>query len=319
MIIGIEGSYRLEMGWIFPTHKDFKLVTFDEAKRLDMNNVEAFIQTNVLGKIKNNMKAQHDFMDSTGKPRIVVEQATFRKNIDFDKPETYYYKVGLNHFTYNEGIFRNVYSPGDRWKKIKKEQKIVIKPWRKDRYNDSKYILFLLQNPIDTSLNPLLERGEKYDLWINKIIKQIKNLCDKKVKVRLHPRFQDRFDLHKISLVADEISNNYDGWNKTNGGVSLYKDLENAWACDTFSSNAATEAVCEGVPVVNLDNSSFSWPVSYHTLDILNNSVIECDFDRTQWLYDCSYTQWTLEEINSGIVHRRLLDGDNGLLDGDRT
>ena len=44
MIVGIEGSFRLEMGWQFPTHKDFKLVSFDEAKRLDMNEVEAFIQ-----------------------------------------------------------------------------------------------------------------------------------------------------------------------------------------------------------------------------------------------------------------------------------
>ena len=99
MIIGIEGSFRTEMGWIFPTHKDFKLVSFDEAKKLDMDNVEAFIQTNVLGVIKNNMKDQHDFMDKTGKPRIVIEQATFRKNIDFDNPYNYYYKVGLNHFT----------------------------------------------------------------------------------------------------------------------------------------------------------------------------------------------------------------------------
>ena len=40
---------------------------------------------------------------STRKPRIVVEQTPFRKNLDFDKPETYYYKVGLNHFTYDQG------------------------------------------------------------------------------------------------------------------------------------------------------------------------------------------------------------------------
>ena len=89
MIIGIEGSFRLEMGWQFPTHKDFKLVTFDEAKRYDMNNVDAFIQTNVLGRIKNKMIDQHNFIESTGKPRIVVEQAVFRKGIDFDNP--YYY------------------------------------------------------------------------------------------------------------------------------------------------------------------------------------------------------------------------------------
>jgi len=309
MIIGIEGSFRLEMGWHFPEHKDFMLCNFDAAKRLDMKNVDAFVQTNVLGAIKNNMKAQHDFMDSTGKPRIVIEQATFRKNIDFDKPETYYYKVGLNHFTYNEGKFFNHNSPSDRWNRIQKEQDIEIKPWRHDRYDDSKYILLLLQNPIDTSLNPLYERGEKYEEWVSKTIKQIRNITGKKIKVRLHPRFQSRFEKFDLSE-ADMVSNNYDGWNKSNGGNSLYEDFEKAWACVTFSSNAATEAVCEGIPVINLDNSSFSWPVSYHTLDILTNPVIECNFDRTQWLYDCAYTQWTLEEINKGIVHKRLLDGN---------
>ena len=313
MIICIEGSFRLEMGWQFPTHKDFKLLSFSDAKNMNMeeyDNVEAFVQTNILGYLKNNMKEQHDFIESTGKPRIVIEQAPFRKNIDFDKPETCYYKVGLNCFTYDKGIFKNKNSPSDRWERIKKEQNIEIKPWRKDEYNDSKYILFLLQNPIDTSLNPLYERGEQYDSWINKTIKEIKSITNKKVKVRLHPRFQGRFDLQKLSLIADEISNEYDGWNKSNGGDSLYKDLRNTFACVTFSSNAATEAICEGIPVVNLDNSSFSWPVSYHTLDILNEPVIRCDFDRTQWLYDCAYTQWTMEEINSGIVHKRLLDGN---------
>jgi len=309
MIIGIEGSFRLEMGWQFPEHKDFMLCNFDAAKRLDMKNVDAFIQTNVLGFIKNNMKDQHDFIESTGKPRIVVEQAVFRKNIDFDKPETNYYKVGLNHFTYNQGKFFNQNSPSDRWERIQKEQDIEIKPWRHDRYDDSKYILLLLQNPIDTSLNPLLERGEKYEEWVSKTIRQIKNITGKKIKVRLHPRFQSRFEKFDFSE-ADMISNNYDGWNKSNGGESLYEDFKKAWVCVTFSSNASTEAVCEGIPVINLDNSSFSWPVSYHTLDILTNTVIECNFDRTQWLHDCAYTQWTLDEINKGMVHKRLLDGN---------
>ena len=309
MIIGIEGSFRTEMGWIFPTHKDFKLVSFDEAKIMDMNNVDAFIQTNVLGLIKNKMTDQHNFIESTGKPRIVIEQAVFRKNTDFDKPETYYYKVGLDHFTYNQGRFFNHNSPSDRWERIQKEQDIEIKPWRHDRYDDSKYILLLLQNPIDTSLNPLLERGEKYEEWVSKTIRQIRNITGKKIKVRLHPRFQSRFEKFDFSE-ADMISNNYDGWNKSNGGESLYEDFKKAWVCVTFSSNASTEAVCEGIPVINLDNSSFSWPVSYHTLDILTNPVIECNFDRTQWLYDCAYTQWTLDEINKGIVHKRLLDGN---------
>ena len=53
--------------------------------------------------------------------------------------------------------------------KNKKEQDIEIKPWRQDEYNNDKYILLLLQNPIDTSLNPMYERGRKYDEWIEKL------------------------------------------------------------------------------------------------------------------------------------------------------
>ena len=304
-IIGIEGSFRTEMGWIFPTHEDFKLITFTQAKQMDLNKIDAFIQTNVLGRFKNSMIDHFKLMDKFKKPRIVIEQAPFRKNLDFDKPETCYYKVGLNHFTWNEGIFYNKNSPSDRWERIQKEQNIEIKPWRQDRYDDSKYILFLLQNPIDTSLNSLTM---DYTDWIIQTIKRIKTITKKKIKIRLHPRFLKKFDAVKFLKEGVAVSKNYHGWNKSHGGKSLYEDFKNTWACVTFSSNAATEAVCEGIPVINLDNSSFSWPVSYHTLDILNNSIIKCDFDRTQWLYDCAYTQWTMKEINSGIVHKRLLN-----------
>ena len=309
-IIGIEGSFRTEMGWIFPSHPDFELVGLETAKNI--KDADAYIQTNVLGHFKKNYKEQHDFIASTGKPRIVIEQAPFRKNQDFDNPNTYYYKVGLNHFTYDEGIFKNENSPSDRWEKISKELDIQIKPWQNKQYDNSQYILILVQNPIDTSLNSLVSKI-RYEDWLKQLIKDIRKITDKKIKVRLHPRFQDRFTkwnfFDKIENV--ELSNNLDGWNKSNGGQGLYEDFKNTYCCITYSSNAATEAICEGIPVVNLHKSSFSWPVSYHNLDILNKDKIECDFDRTQWLYDCAYTQWTLEEINSGIVHERLLNDNN--------
>lgn len=309
-IIGIKGSFRTEMGWVFPSHSDFQLVDLETAKTI--KDADAYIQTNVLGHFKKNYKEQHDFIQSTGKPRIVIEQAPFRKNQDFDNPESYYYKVGLNHFTYDEGIFKNKNSPSDRWNKISKQLDIQIKPWQNKQYDNSKYILILVQNPIDTSLNSLVSKM-RYEDWLKKLIEDIRNITDKKIKVRLHPRFQDRFTnwnfFDKVSNV--ELSNNLDGWNKSNGGQGLYEDFKNTYCCVTYSSNAATEAICEGIPVVNLHKSSFSWPVSYHNLDILKQDKIECNFDRTQWLYDCAYTQWTLEEINSGIVHERLLNDNN--------
>ena len=43
---------------------------------------------------------------------------------------------------------------------------------------------------------------------------EIKNITNKKVKIRLHPRFQSRFDLHKLSIVADEMSSVFREWNQ---------------------------------------------------------------------------------------------------------
>ena len=305
-IVGIKGSFRTEMGWVFPTHPDFHLLDFSVAK--NTKNVDAYIQTNVLGHFKNNVKDQHDFIASTGKPRIVIEQAPFRKNQDIDKSDTYYYKVGLNHFTYDEGIFKNENSPSDRWNKISKELDIKLKPWRHKDYDDSQYILFLLQNPIDTSLNSLVSHTP-YDHWIKTTIDQIQSITDKKIKVRLHPRFLKKFNLELFKGIKNlEVSNNYAGFNKSNGGQALYDDFKNAWAVVSYSSNGLTEAVCEGIPSITLHKSGFSWPVSYHNLDILKKNKIDCNFERAQWVYDCAYTQWTLTEINSGIVHRRLLN-----------
>ena len=59
MIIGIEGSYRTDFGWVFPDHKDFMLCNFDAAKAIPTNQIDAVIQTNVLGRLKNKYKAQH--------------------------------------------------------------------------------------------------------------------------------------------------------------------------------------------------------------------------------------------------------------------
>lgn len=310
-ILGINGSFRLDMGWVFPTHPDFKLVnTLEEAQQ--EKNVDAFVQTNVRGFFKNLYKDQHDFIKSTGKPKIVIEQAPFRKNQDFDNPNSYYYKVGLNHFTYNEGIFKNENSPSDRWDKISKELDIKITPWRNKKYSDDQYILVLVQNPIDTSLNDLVSKM-RYEEWLFKLIKDIQKITDKKILVRLHPRFLKRFTKWTVfdNFSNVKVSDNYDGFNKSNGGRGLYEDFKNAWCCVTYSSNSATEAICEGIPVVNLHESSFSWPVSFHSLDVLQNKQLNCNFERTQWLHDLSYTQWTLEEINSGIVHKRLLNDNN--------
>jgi hypothetical protein len=252
----------------------------------------------------------YQFILDKNKPIIVVEQATFRKNLDIEKSDDYYFRVGLNHYTFDEGIFKNENSPSDRWEQIQKEQDIDIKPWKKK----GDYILILTQNPIDTSLNDLVKKPGDYENFIRSTIENISKYTDEDILIRPHPRFTFRFnkDTLKDINVKNKVmfSENLNNFNVTNGGEDIYKDLENARVAISYSSNSLTEAICEGVPCISLSKTSHAYPVSFHTLEVLRHKELP-EFDRTQWLYDCSYTQWKMSELNSGIVHERLLNDYN--------
>jgi hypothetical protein len=330
MIVGFWGAFREGDFFNFPTHNDFKLAKFEDRKVLEHAN--AYVTTGVRGVFKD-YKDQYDYIAQTKKPVIVFEGATFRRNIKVGD-DNYYYRIGLNDYTYNNGIFKNKNSPSDRWDMIQKEQDIEIKPWR----SEGKYILLCLQNPTDTSLNDLYTadmqdklivhtkaRGTQWNYinYLYMVMKKISSLTNEPIVVRFHPRFLEKygnispdggqkggfFARFREAGIRNKIiySKNYDNFNETNGGSGFQKDLDGARVVVSYSSNALVESVCEGIPTVALSNTSHAWPVSYHTLDIIGESNIQCKFDRKQWLYDCAYTQWKQEEINSGIVHRRLL------------
>jgi len=312
-IIGINGAYRTEVKgnplFPFPTHTDFKLIEFEER---DKHNADVYVQTNVLGhmkhKPKDRMKDMYNYIKEQNKPIIVFEQATFRKNLDMANDlDNYYFRVGLNHYTFNEGIFKNENSSKDRWNQIQKEQNIEIKPWK----TNGDYILFLLQNPIDTSLNDIVVNPDDYEKWVQRAIIEISHHTDRDIKIRLHPKFAHKTNTTFFENL--EIKNKVyfsDNIKETTMSSSkdIYKDFEDAKAVVSFSSNGLIESVCEGVPTIALSPTSFARPVSYHNLKILREKDLKCDFDRTQWLYDCAYTQWKMSEINEGTVHRRLLD-----------
>ena len=168
-IVGIKGAFSTEAMFIFPKHKDFKLIEYKES-----HNADVYIQTNVLGVMKKKNAEIYQFILDQNKPRIVVEQATFRKNLDIEKSDDYYFRVGLNHYTFDEGIFKNENSPSDRWEQIQKEQDIEIKPWKKK----GDYILILTQNPIDTSLNNLVKKPGDYENFIRSTIENISKYTD---------------------------------------------------------------------------------------------------------------------------------------------
>ena len=69
-----------------------------------------------------------------------------------------------------------------------------------------------------------------------------------------------------------------------------------------WSSNPATHAVINGVPVF-VGPDSLSFDVGCPNLASINAPVMP---DRTQWLNDLAYTEWTLDEIEQGLPLNRL-------------
>lgn len=307
-IVAIREIFKLQSAFHLPKHKDFTLLNWSDYLKSNLyGNEDAFIQTNIKGKFKAfSLNPFYDHIANSGKPFLVLEQSVFRKNVDTKNLINPYYRLGLNSYTYDKGIFKNENSPPDRWKTIQERCQIEIKPWR----DTGDYILLLLQNPEDTSLNNL---KTSYKQWIENTVREISKHTSEDIVIRLHPCFIYKYNVSELENIKVPNKIIVSGKEKrsdvtvSHGGSSFQEDMDGARVVVSFSSNGLQEAVCEGIPTVSMDTSSFSWPVSYHSLDILSEKNIKCEFERNQWLYDCSYCQWTLDELDSGYPHMRLL------------
>ena len=70
----------------------------------------------------------------------------------------------------------------------------------------------------------------------------------------------------------------------------------------SYNSNSTVEATIHGIPSFVKDKGSMTWGISSHDLDIENPLRPE----RDQWFYDISYSQWSEQEISSGVPFRQL-------------
>lgn len=72
--------------------------------------------------------------------------------------------------------------------------------------------------------------------------------------------------------------------------------LKDAWCLVAYNSNAAVEAVIQGVPVIVLGPSAAE-PVARHRLCDVERPIYP---DREPWLHALAYQQWQLTEIRRG-------------------
>lgn len=135
---------------------------------------------------------------------------------------------------------------------------VDMKPWRKD----GDHIVVI---PLTGAFGAFL--GIDPDKWVQAVVSEIARYTDRPVIV------------------------------KSKDGAPLRDALRNAHCLVTHSSNAAVDALLEGLPVVTLG------PSACHPL---STQLPQIEFpvygDRRQWAQNLAYGQFTLDEMRSGMA-----------------
>lgn len=166
-----------------------------------------------------------------------------------------------------------------------KKLNVSLKDFKKERRSE---ILICTQEHLSlqwTNMPPI-------QTWIEQQISQIRKYSDRKVIVRLHPRnlIQHKSKNYQIEI-PKKIIGSYDSY-----------DIDYNYHCViNFNSGPAVQAGIEGIPVI-CDQSSLAYPISNNIENVENLKFI----DRTSWFLDICHTEWTVDEIKSGIPFSRI-------------
>ena len=238
------------------------------------------------GRMKKNYEVWKHFTDQ-GKPVVVLEVGGLIRN------QTW--KVGVNGINGEAHFGHETDNTSDRLTKLK----IKMQPWRPRTYQP-KYILILGQNANSHQWRDMPPMQE----WIEDTITKIRTVTDRDIRVRPHPRspLDEKW-------IKDTIRNYNDVYfNRPREVVGTYdsfdydKQLSDAWCVVNWSSNPATQAVLNGVPVFTGPESLAS-PVGNLNLKRIEDPDMP---DRQQWANNMAYTEWTVEEIADGEPLERI-------------
>jgi len=222
-------------------------------------------------------KAIWDRAMAQSKPVVVLEVGGIKRGTTW--------KVGLN------GINRDAYFGPDMGHDSERSDllKLKVKPWRKD----GEYILICGQH--DKSLQ--WQGMPRMSTWVINTIEQIQKHTDRPIIFRPHPRCPLPHIEHEFKNVKrqdpKQIAGTYDDFDM---------GFDNVHCTISWSSNPGIHSVINGVPAI-VGPSSLAYDVAGHNLNLIEYTQTP---DRTQWLNNYAWTEFTIEEIAQGLPLKRL-------------
>lgn len=228
------------------------------------------------GRMANN-RGVWDNCRAQGKPVIVLEIGGIQRGTTW--------KVGVN------GINRDAYF-GDYMGHDNSRSnllKLKVKPWR----TEGKYILICGQH--DKSLQ--WQNMPRMSNWFLNTYDEIRKYTDRPIIFRPHPRCRlphiERGLKYVYRQEPVKIGGSYDDFDMG------FNDIH---ATISWSSNPGIHSIIDGVPSF-VGPSSLAYPVANTDLSQIENPLMP---DRTEWLNNYAYTEYTLDEVAQGIPLKRL-------------
>jgi hypothetical protein len=224
------------------------------------------------GRMKSNQQVWQHFTH-TGRPVIVAEVGMLKRGVTW--------KLGLNG-TGQDAVYNNIV-PGRA-----ESLGIVAKPWNESGYN----IVIACQRSDSEQW-----AGQPPTVaWLTETAQTIRQYSDRPIIIRPHPR-ERISEIPGCYIVSPKsIPGTYDSFDYD-------QCLKSAWAVINWNSGPGSQAIINGVPAF-VGSSSLAAPVANLNLDQLENPIRP---DRTQWLDHLARTEWTIEEISTGLPLAQLL------------
>jgi hypothetical protein len=229
------------------------------------------------GRMLGNEKIYHT-NKKLGKPTIVLEVGGIKRGTTW--------KVGLN------GINRTAYfgdKDNDRSRAL--DLGMVCKPWR----SNGDFILICGQHNKSLQWQHMLPMSN----WFLNTYDEIRKHTERPILFRPHPRCRlehiERGLKNVYRQEPKQIIGTYDDFDM---------DFTDVWATVSYSSNPGVHSIIDGVPAF-VSTSSLAYDVG-NDIDFWHDIEDPLMPDRSQWLNDYAWTEFTIEEISQGIPLKRL-------------
>jgi hypothetical protein len=243
----------------------------------------------ILGWVGTKLSGQHiqlrrsliDHQRQTKNYIMPIDSSCFK----FVDTNSKFLRYSLNGVFYNTDNYANQNSNSDQWQLIQKTfPQLDLKSWR----TEGNHILLCLQRDGGWSM-----KGADLNLWAQDTVQNLRKLTNRPIRIRPHPKARNTVTPF-LKVPGVSISE---------PGISLQKDLEDAWASVFYNSSSSVASILAGVPVFATDSDCVAWNVANPSIKQIESPIMP---QREQWLYDLASCHWSDQQSQQGLIYKKF-------------